>query len=235
MQLRNAIGAVLRPADGGKNWSETGVGVGERAPGMNVRARYNQLAKLYDAVDMAEVLYKRRVRPRLFEGLCGRILDAGVGTGSSIPFYPDGAWTLGMDLSPGMLGHARRRAQRLERKVALTAMDILDTGFADATFDAVVSAFTFCTLDESAQRPALAEMARILKPGGELRILDYAFSRHLPVRMVMRAWQVWEEAVFHGAFDRHTERYLEPAGFTLIREESHVGDMVRLFVAKRRD
>ena len=51
--------------------------------------------------------------------------------------------------------------------------------------------------------------------------------------LAMQGWQVWEKAVFHGAFDRRTERYLEPAGFTPIREESFVGDMVRLFVAQR--
>ena len=195
MQLRNAFDTVLRPAGGERDWSDTGAGAAKAPAGVNVRARYNRLANLYDAVDMAELLYKRRVRPHLFAGLSGRILDAGVGTGCSIPFYPDGAWTLGMDLSPGMLGHARRRARRLNRSVSLAAMDIMSTGFADASFDAVVSAFTFCTLDESRQRPALAEMARILKPGGELRILDYAFSRHLPVRLAMRAWQVWEQAV----------------------------------------
>lgn len=202
---------------------------------MRVGARYNQLAWLYDAVDLAELLYKRRARAHLFAGLSGRILDAGAGTGCSIPFYPDDAQVVSMDLSEGMLHRAGHRGRRLGRHLHLAAMDLRHTGFPDATFDAVVSAFTFCTLDDAQQRPALAEMARILKPGGELRILDYAMSRKPILRSVMRAWQVWEEAVFHGAFDRGTERYLASAGFTAIREEDVVADMVRLFVAKRRD
>lgn len=199
-----------------------------------VGARYNLLAGLYDAVDLAEVLYKRRARALLFAGLEGRILDAGVGTGWSIPFYSPGAEAVGMDLSPGMLQHARTRSRRLKKPVKLAAMDLMNTGFPDAAFDAVASAFTFCTLEESQQLPALSEMARIIKPGGELRILDYALSRRPLVRLGMRAWQVWERAVFHGAFDRQTERYLEPAGFTLIREQSFAGDMVRLFIARRK-
>lgn len=202
---------------------------------MRVGARYNQLAWLYDAVDLAEILYKRRARARLFAGLSGRILDAGAGTGCSVPFYPAGSQVVSMDLSEGMLHRAAHRGRRLGRRLELAAMDLRHTGFPDNTFDAVVSAFTFCTLDESQQRPALAEMARILKPGGELRILDYAMSRKPILRTVMRAWQVWEEAVFHGAFDRGTERYMASAGFTEIREENVVADMVRLFVAKRRD
>ena len=200
-----------------------------------VGARYNRLAGLYDAVDLAEVLYKRRARAHLFAGLEGRILDAGVGTGWSIPFYPPAAEAFGMDLSPGMLQRAQARGRRLGKPVGLAAMDLMDTGFPDACFDAVTSAFTFCTLEEAQQHPALAEMARIIKPGGELRILDYALSRRPVVRLGMRAWQVWEKAVFHGAFDRRTEHYLAPAGFTLTREQSFAGDMVRLFTARRND
>ena len=219
----NTLGqAVAKPTPGGRQRRSAAVG-----------ARYNLLAGLYDAVDLAEVLYKRRARALLFAGLEGRVLDAGVGTGWSIPFYPAGAEAVGMDLSPGMLQHAQTRGRRLGKAVDLVAMDLMNTGFPDASFDAVASAFTFCTLEESQQRPALSEMARILKPGGELRILDYALSRRPLVRLGMRAWQVWERAVFHGAFDRHTERYLEPAGFTLIREQSFAGDMVRLFIARR--
>ena len=202
---------------------------------VKVGARYNHLAWLYDAVDLAEILYKRRARSRLFEGLSGRILDAGAGTGCSVPFYPADSEVIAMDLSSGMLRRAAHRGQRLGRNLNLTAMDLMSTGFPDGTFDAVVSAFAFCTLDESQQRPALAELARILKPGGELRILDYTLSRKRVLRPIMRAWQVWEKAVFHGAFDRGTERYLDSAGFELVRNDCVVGDMVRLFVARRKD
>lgn len=202
--------------------------------GAKVGARYDRLAALYDAVDLAEVVYKRRVRPRLFAGLSGRILDAGIGTGCNMPFYPRQAWTVGMDLSPGMLVHAKERAARLGRQVNLVAMDLTNTGFEDESFEAVVSAFTFCTLYDDLQRPALVEMARILKPGGQIRILDYALSRWPVVRQAMQAYQVWEKAVWHGAFDRGTEHYLAPAGFTDVREDSYVGDMVRLFTATRR-
>ena len=202
--------------------------------GAKVGARYDRLAALYDAIDIAEVLYKRLVRPRLFEGLSGRILDAGIGTGCNMPFYPTRAWAVGMDLSPGMLDCAKERTERLGRHVGLVAMDLTNTGFADESFDAVVSAFTFCTLEDDVQRPALEELGRILKPGGELRILDYALSRRPVLRRAMQVYQVWEKAVWHGAFDRGTERYLAPAGFTDVREDSYVGDMIRLFTATRR-
>ncbi|MFQ5774632.1 MAG: class I SAM-dependent methyltransferase [Kiloniellaceae bacterium] len=199
---------------------------------MIIRERYDRLAPLYDAVDLAEVLYKRQVRPRLFAGLEGRILDVGVGTGRNIPFYPPGARVVGLDLSPGMLARARRRAARLGRPVDLVATDVLGTGFPDGCFDAVVSAFMFCVLDERVQRQALAELARVCRPGGEIRVLDYAFSRRRWLRLLMELWQPWEKLVFGAAFNRHTDRYIAQAGLELLREESFVGDMVRLLVAR---
>ena len=53
--------------------------------------KYERIAPIYDQIDLAEITFKRRLRPRLFAGLSGRILDAGVGTGRNMPFYPAGA------------------------------------------------------------------------------------------------------------------------------------------------
>ena len=72
--------------------------------------RYQRIAPLYDLLDLPfERGRYRRVRPLLFEGLSGHILDAGVGTGRNFPFYPAGATVLGIDLSPAMLARAERR------------------------------------------------------------------------------------------------------------------------------
>lgn len=202
---------------------------------MSSQHRYNSLAPLYDAVDLAEHVYKARLRLLLFENLHGRILDAGAGTGRSLPYYPADAQVVAADLSFGMLQRAKERGAAAGHPIGVVAMDLLRTGFPDATFDGITSAFTFCTLDEALQRPAIAEMARICKPGGELRILDYALSRRPVVRQAMQIYEIWEKAVWHGAFERRTESYLAPAGFTLVREESHVFDMVRLYVARRDD
>jgi ubiquinone/menaquinone biosynthesis C-methylase UbiE len=77
-----------------------------------------------------------------------------------------------------MLTQAKLRSERLGRPVDLVAMSVLQTGFPDASFDAVVAAFLFRVLDTDMQGPALAELARLCKPGGEIRILDYTLSRH---------------------------------------------------------
>ncbi len=199
---------------------------------MDNRRRYDRLAPLYDRTDLAEIIYKRRLRPRLFQGLSGTILDAAAGTGSSIPFYPAGARVVAFDASPGMLARAAARSRRLGRPVELVAADMRQTGFPDATFDAVVSAFSFCVLDEDMQRPALAELARVCKPGGEIRILDYTLSNRPLLRFCMTLWQSWEELAYGATFTRHTERYLAEAGLELVSDEFLYLDIVRLITAR---
>jgi len=199
---------------------------------MDNRRRYDRLAPFYDRIDLAELAYKRRLRPRLFAGLEGVILEAAVGTGCNIAFYPPGARVVAFDISPAMLAKARARSERLGRPVALVATSVLQTGFPDAAFDAVVSAFLFGVLDEAMQGPALAELARVCKPGGEIRILDYTASRRPFRRFWMALWLPWEKAVYGGSFARHTERYMAGAGLELVREEFLYKDIVRLLVAR---
>ncbi len=81
-------------------------------------ARYQRIAPLYDLLDLPfEHRRYRRIRPDLFQGLSGRVLDAGVGTGRNIPFYPPGAEVIGIDLSPAMLARAEQRRQALGGKI----------------------------------------------------------------------------------------------------------------------
>jgi len=59
--------------------------------------RYQRIAAFYDLLDLPfEHGRYREIRPLLFEGLSGRILDAGAGTGRNIPFYPSGAAVIGV-------------------------------------------------------------------------------------------------------------------------------------------
>ena len=72
--------------------------------------RYQRIAWAYDLLDLPfEYGRYRKIRPQLFRGLSGRILDAGVGTGRNFPFYPVHSAVVGIDLSPAMLAHAQRR------------------------------------------------------------------------------------------------------------------------------
>jgi ubiquinone/menaquinone biosynthesis C-methylase UbiE len=101
--------------------------------------RYQRIAWVYDLLDLPfEYGRYRKIRPMLFRGLSGRILEAGVGTGRNFPFYPPGSEVVGIDLSPAMLARAERRRPMAATKVQLRQMDVTRLGFPDHSFDAAV-------------------------------------------------------------------------------------------------
>jgi hypothetical protein len=92
--------------------------------------RYERIAWVYDLLDLPfEYGRYRKIRPMLFWGLSGRILEAGVGTGRNFPFYPPGSQVVGIDLSPAMLAQAERRRPTAVAKVELRQMDVTRLNF----------------------------------------------------------------------------------------------------------
>ncbi len=199
------------------------------AGAMTVQRTYDRIARLYDLLDLPfERRRYRPIRPQLFAGLNGAILDAGVGTGRNIAFYPDGARVTGIDISPRMLEQARRRRDRLGIAVELRALDVTKTDFPDDYFDHVVATFLFCVLDPADQLPALRELARICRPGGTIRLLEYCYSADPWRRFVMRLWTPWVRLAYGAAFDRDTERYVEDAGLELVESRFLYADIVKM-------
>lgn len=202
---------------------------------MHKRVRYASIARFYDLLDLPfEFGRYRPLRRELFQGLSGRILDAGVGTGRNAPFYPKSAEVVGIDISEEMLARAARRSRRLRVPVALAAMDALRTGFPDASFDSVVATFLFCVLDESHQLPALLELRRICRRDGEIHILEYAYSSDPLRRFVMTLWAPWVRFAYGAGFDRNTESYVADAGLVLASKRWLFRDIIKLLTLKRR-
>ncbi|MCY4405770.1 MAG: class I SAM-dependent methyltransferase [Rhodospirillaceae bacterium] len=200
----------------------------------DARGVYRRIAPFYDFLDGS---FERKryapIRGELFAGLTGRILDAGVGTGRNIPYYPAGAQVVGIDLSQAMLAQARARRDALGSDVPFAAMDVLRTGFSDSSFDAVVASFVFCVLKPDQQQAALEELGRIVRPGGEIRLLDYTWSRQPLRRFVMGVWAPWVGWAYGAGFDREPHRHVEPAGLELAESRFLIDDVVRFVVARR--
>lgn len=194
---------------------------------------YRSVARFYDLLDLPfEGRRYAPIRPQMFAGLTGAALDAGVGTGRNMPYYPAGLRVTGIDLSPSMLARARDRRDRLGLDVELLERDVCDSGFPDGRFDAAVATFLFCVLDDSLQLPALKELVRIVKPGGEIRMLEYVYSQNPRKRFVMRLWAPWVRLVYGATFDRDTERYVPQAGLEIADERFLFEDIIKLIVAR---
>lgn len=194
---------------------------------------YQRIAPFYDLLDLPfEHGRYRALRPLLFEGLGGRVLDAGVGTGRNIPFYPKAATMVGIDLSPAMLARAERRRQALGAAVELRRMDVTQLDFPDGSFDAAVATFLFCVLPDALQQPALRELARVVRPGGPIRLLEYVRPRGAMRRAVTRLWEPWIAWAYGAGFDRDTERHAVAAGLEHVASRMVYDDLIKLVDAR---
>jgi SAM-dependent methyltransferase len=114
----------------------------------------------------------------------GRTLEVAVGTGLNLPYYPPMVTLTGVDLSRAMLAVARRRAEALGRAVELRIGDAHNLDFPDGRFDTVVVTLALCTIPD--ERRAVAEAHRVLRPGGQLLLLEHVRSPIGPVRAIQR-------------------------------------------------
>ena len=195
--------------------------------------RYQRIAPVYDLLDLPfEYGRYRRIRRLLFQGLSGRLLDAGVGTGRNFPFYPPGSQVVGIDISAAMLARAEPRRKSAAAKVELRQMDVTCLEIPDRTFDAAVATFLFCVLPEELQVPALKELGRVVKPGGSVRLLEYVRPQRTVRRVLARLWEPWIAWAYGASFDRRTEEHIPEAGLELTEARFVVDDLVRLMSAR---
>jgi phosphatidylethanolamine/phosphatidyl-N-methylethanolamine N-methyltransferase len=120
--------------------------------------------KLFERARAAAIAATQRVG--------GRVLDVGVGTGICLPRYTCASGVVGIDLSEPMLRKARKRVAELglTNIESLTVMDAEDLDFLDNSFDAVVAQYVVNTVPHP--EAALDELARVVKPGGEIILIN---------------------------------------------------------------
>lgn len=114
----------------------------------------------------------------------GRVLEVAVGTGLNLSHYPPEAEVTGIDFSPAMLTIARKRAAELGRHAELHTGSAELLEFPDAAFDTVVCTFSLCSIPDD--RRAMAEMVRVLRPGGRLLLADHIVGDNPLVRALQR-------------------------------------------------
>jgi len=195
--------------------------------------RYQRIAWVYDLLDLPfEHTRYRKIRPMIFAGLSGRILDAGVGTGRNFPFYPPGSEVVGIDLSPAMLARAERRRRAAAAKIELRPMDVTRLEFPDRSFDAAVATFLFCTLPDQLQVAGMRELGRVVKPGGIIRCLEYTRPSRGLRRLLTRVWEPWVAWAYGAGFDRQTEKHVPQAGLQLFESRFVSDELIKLLGAR---
>ena len=192
---------------------------------------YQRIAPCYDLIDLPFELGRyRSIRPLLFQGLNGRILDAGVGTGRNIPFYPPDCEVVGVDQSPAMLKRAAHRRTKLAASARLVEMNLAELAFSDGYFDAAVASFVFCTMPAEGRLAALRELRRVVKPSGRVRLLEYAPALTAFRRVLTRMWQPWVDWAFAARLDHDVELELSQASWT-VTSSRYVATSIKLVEA----
>jgi phosphatidylethanolamine/phosphatidyl-N-methylethanolamine N-methyltransferase len=112
-----------------------------------------------------------------------RVLEVGVGTGLSLPYYPRESHVTGIDISEAMLDRAREREEALGHSdIDLRLMDARELTYPDATFDHVLAPYVISVVPEP--RKVMAEIRRVCKPGGTVVVVNHFHSRNPVVRAV---------------------------------------------------
>ena len=153
-----------------------------------VRSAYRRWASVYDALFGGVSAPGRRRAVEAVNALPGQdVLEVGVGTGLALPHYTAQKRVTGIDLSADMLALARTRVARenLANVVALLEVDAEATGFADGQFDVAVAMFVASVVPDP--RRLLAEMRRVVRPGGTLLFVNHFAATNGPRLAVERA------------------------------------------------
>lgn len=198
---------------------------------LSLQSKYNVTALLYDILDYPWERVYRKWRPALVGDLHGQILEAGVGTGRNLEFYSEQADVLGIDLSPTMLRKAEKRMAKAKCRVRLanedaTVMASIESG----CFDWVVSTFMCCVMPDEIQAEAIAQFARVLKPGGQFRLLEMVYSKNPTIRKKQQRFAPFVEKVYGARFDRNTLSHLEKSSQLMVTKTSFLKDDTYLLI-----
>lgn len=190
--------------------------------------KWDKASRTLDFFDFAE---NRRLGPhkrRLFSKMAGATLFVGAGTGNDFKFFPANMSVIAIDISPKMLERASRKATAYAGSIELREMDVCALDFADATFDTVATACTFCSVPKPI--PGLREIHRVLKPGGQVLMFEHVRSGIGPLGILMDLMTPLSRRV-GPEMNRDTVGNVQKAAFRLRRVENVFLDVVKIIEA----
>ena len=163
----------------------------------------------------------RRQREKVVPHARGRVLEIGIGSGLNLPFYDSTKVTRlwGLEPSLEMRRVAERATHRVGFEVELIGLSAEEIPLEDDAVDTVLITYTLCTIVE--HEPALREMSRVLKPGGELMFCEHGAAPDDGVRR----WQdrlnpIWKRVGGGCNLNRPIPDLIERAGFEVTNLET---------------
>jgi ubiquinone/menaquinone biosynthesis C-methylase UbiE len=157
-----------------------------------------------------------KFRRRTVEGLSGTIVEVGFGSGLNAPVYPPEVTEV-KAVEPSMLARERsaRHTVDTSARVVFVGLDGARLPLEDASCDGALSTFTLCTIPDV--HAALAELHRVVRPGGRFHFLEHGRAPDESVRTWQRRLEPIQKRVAGGChLTRDAEALVSDAGFEIV-------------------
>lgn len=195
----------------------------------SLEARYDRVARFYDALMAFVEWFVSRNRRTLLGQAGGEILEVGVGTGNSFKDYPNGRHIVAVDISREMLSRANARIANYDGSVSLRHEDVQRLSFDDEAFDTVFTSCVFCSVADPVR--GLRELHRVLRKGGRLLMVEHVRSKGRLLGDLMDRLNPLVTKYGVDNINRETVNNLRKAGFKIEQDRNLVYDIVKAIVA----
>jgi len=197
----------------------------------SLQMKYRVTSMFYDILDFPWEKQYRKWRPGLLKDIYGEVIEAGVGTGRNLRYYPRNAKVTGIDLSNDMLKISAKRGSLAECVFYpvhedATSMESIPSNY----FDWLVSTFLCCVMPDHLQPLAIDQFERVLKPGAHFRILEMVYSKNTRLRRRQQLFAPFIQWVYGARFDRNTLEYLEKSSILKITKTYFLKEDIYLVI-----
>ena len=185
----------------------------------------------YDILDYPWEKQYKKWRPGLLKDVHGAVIEAGVGTGRNLRYYPDDVKVTGIDLSTDMLNISTKRSSSAACEFYpvhedATSMESIQSNY----FDWLVSTYLCCVMPDHLQPLAIDQFERVLKPGAHFRLLEMVYSKSPILRRKQELFAPFIQWVYGARFDRNTLAYIEESSILKITKTYYLKDDVYLVI-----